>query len=103
MQLLLPNKANVRRIGRGVRDDMLNCEALCSKTGQHGNATRVIDMGMGQNNQRDLSILDPLVYQNAFEKIDTAIFVRAGEKPPELSITPGIQPAMSPAICSMVN
>lgn len=35
----------------------------------------------GQAKQQDVAILDPTVYQAAFEKIDTAIFVRNGTKP----------------------
>lgn len=34
--------------------------------------------GYGQQTAQDKPILDPTIYQNAFEKIETAIFVRAG-------------------------
>ena len=34
--------------------------------------------GWGQSDRQDKQILDPTPYQNAFEKIDNAIFVRSG-------------------------
>jgi len=34
--------------------------------------------GYGQQTAQDKPILDPQIYQNAFEKIETAIFVRTG-------------------------
>ena len=34
--------------------------------------------GWGQSDRQDKQILDPVPYQNAFEKIENAIFVRSG-------------------------
>lgn len=39
---------------------------------------RQASSGYGQQAAQDTPILDPNVYQNAFEKIETAIFVRSG-------------------------
>jgi len=42
----------------------------------------------GQAKQQDVAILDPTIYQAAFEKIDTAIFVRNGTKPVPAAVLP---------------
>lgn len=53
--------------------------------------SKTMSMQYGQTNKKDAPVLDPLVYQRAYEKIDEALFVRTATngpaKAPEKSMT----------------
>jgi hypothetical protein len=54
--------------------------------------SKTMSMQYGQANKQETPVLDPLVYQRAYEKIDEALFVRTATngpaKAPENAITP---------------
>jgi len=63
-------------------------------------ASKSLSSRWGQNSRQDTPILDPTVYQRAFEKVDEAMFVRSASngpaKPPAAAPAPAPAPAAAP-------